>query len=330
MNLKRLCQRLMAAGLWLGVAASAGAATPADTFPNRPISIVVPYPAGGTTDALARLLGNKLSEVWKETVLVENRPGASGMIGTTYVARAKPDGHTWLLTVTLFIQAPALYKSVQYDPIKDFVPLAMLARATPSFVVGGDVPANSVQEYVELVKKDPAKYGALGNYGTGSMSHIYASLLDRQAGLGVAHVPYKGAAQLTTDILGGQVAAGMGDVNSVLPHLKSGRLKVLAMTGATPTSLLPGVPTLTSLGYKDFEATGWLGLFAPAGTPPEIVAKVSQEVAGILQREDVRETLRGVGIEAEQNTSQPEFAAMVSRDAGTWAKLIKDANIQLD
>ncbi len=332
MNLKRLCQRLMAAGLWLGIAASAGvhAAAPADTYPDRPITIVVPYPAGGTTDALARLLGNKLSEEWKQTVLVDNRPGASGMIGTTYVARAKPDGYTLLLTITSFIHAPALYKNVQYDPIKDFVPLTLLTRITPNLVVRGDLPVNSVQEYIDLVKKDPKKYGTLGNYGTGSMSHIYASLLDRQAGLEAAHVPYKGGAQLTTDILGGQVAAGMTDLNTVLPHLPSGRLKVLAVTGAERSPLLPDSPSLTELGYKDFDAYGWLGLFAPDGTPPEIVDKISKEFVALLQREEVRETLRGIGIDAEQGGSQPEFEAMVRRDAGLWAKLIKDASIQLD
>lgn len=332
MSLQASRRRLIVGGLCLALTPmmAAHAQESAANYPERPISIIVPYPAGGTTDALARLLGNKLAAEWKQTVLVDNRPGASGMIGATQVARAKPDGYTLLLTITSLIHAPALYKNVQYDPIKDFIPLTLLTRTTPNLVVRGDMPANSVQEYVELVRKDPKNYGALGNYGTGSMSHIYASLLDRQAELNVAHVPYKGASQLTTDILGGQVAAGMSDTNTVLPHLKSGRLKVLAVTGEHPSPLLPGVPSLTGLGYKDFEAYGWLGLFAPTGTPPQIVAKVSETFVELLQRDDVRESLQAVGIDAEQGGSQQEFEAMVRRDAELWARLIKEADIQLD
>jgi len=332
MSLKRLCRRLMAAGLCLGagLAFSAQAAGANDAYPDRPISIVVPFPAGGTTDSLARLLGNKIAEEWKQTVVVENRPGAAGMIGATQVARAKPDGYTFMITITSLIHAPSLYKNVQYDPVKDFVPVALLTRTAPTLVVRSDMPVSNVKEFVELVRKDPTKYGTLGNYGTGSLAHIYASLLDRQAKLGVTHIPYKGAAPLTIDILGGQVAAGLSDYNTVLPHVKSGRLKVLAVTGADRVPMLPDAPSMTELGFEDFEAYGWLGMFAPTGTPPAIVAKAATTVEGILKRADVREALLGLGIDAEQNSTQPEFEKMVARDFQTWAKLIKDANIQLD
>src|SRR5690606_22496983 len=172
----RIRRRLLAAGVGLTLLGASGVQTAAAAaaYPDKPITIVVPYPAGGTTDSLARQLGNALSAEWKQTVLVDNRPGASGMIGTTQVARAKPDGYTLLLTITSFIHAPILYKDVQYDPLKDFIPLTLLTRTTPNLVVPADMPANTVQEYVELVKKDPSRYGSMGNYGTGSMSHVYA------------------------------------------------------------------------------------------------------------------------------------------------------------
>lgn len=332
MNKSLSRRQILAAGLGLALAAGTGvqAAAPASSYPDRPITIVVPYPAGGTTDSLARQLGNTLSEEWKQPVLVDNRPGASGMIGTTHVARSKPDGYTLLLTITSFIHAPVLYKDVQYDPLKDFIPLTLLTRTTPNLVVPADMPANTVQEYVELVKKDPARYGSMGNYGTGSMSHVYAVLLDKQAGLGVTHVPYKGAAQLTTDILGGQVAAGMSDTNTVLPHVKAGKLKFLAVTGEKRSPLLPDVPSLTELGYKDFESYGWLGLFAPAGTPADIVDKVSTTFVQLLQHKNLRASLRAVGIEPEQTGSQAEFASMVRRDAEAWARLIEQTGVKVE
>lgn len=329
MDFKCMFQRIACAGIGLALSlGTAHAANAADAYPARPVSIVVPYPAGGATDVVARLVAAKVSEEWKQTILIDNRPGASGMIGATSVARSKPDGYTLLLTITALVQAPALYKEVQYDPLKDFVPLTLLARAMPTLVVRGDMPATTVKEYAELTKSDPGKWGAIGNYGTGSMSHVYAALLDRQAGLGLTHVAYKGAAQLTTDLLGGQVAAGMNDINTALPHLQTGKLKVLAVTGADRSPLLPDVPSLTELGYKDFEAYGWIGLFAPAGTPSEIVQKVSNDFARALERDDVREALRAAGIVAEQGGSQEAFQAMIHRDTELWARLIKAANIE--
>ena len=301
----------------------------ADTdYPNKPIKLVVPYPPGGGTDALARLLGAKLAESWKVPVVVENKTGASGMLGNDMVAKSAPDGYTVLVGITALIQGPALFAKVPYDPIKDFVPLTAIARSADLLLVPADFPANTAQEFITLVKANPKKY-SIGNYGNGTSSHIHAAMLNSQAGLDLNHVPYRGAGPLLTDLLGGQLSSAFVDSSSATPHLAGGKLKVLAVSGARSSPLAPKAPTLTSLGYHSFEPYGWFGLFAPAATPPATAKKLSEEFVRLIKLPDVQERMQGMGLQPGGN-AMDEFAREVKADKDVWAKVITEAQIRLD
>lgn len=333
--MNRLTNRRVALlrGLALAAACIAAVAdTPAlaqtDAYPNKPIRLVVPYPPGGGTDALARVLSAKLAESWKVTVVVENKTGASGMIGNDLVAKAAPDGYTVLVGITALIQGPALFSKLPYDPVKDFIPLTAIARSADLLLVGAEFPASTVQELVTLVKANPKKY-SIGNYGNGTSSHIHAAMLNSQAKLDLNHVPYRGAGPLLTDLLGGQVHAAFVDSSSAQPHLGGGKLKVLAVTGARPSPLAPQAPTLTSLGYHSFEPYGWFGLFLPAATPPSVARKLADEFIRIIKLPDVQERLQTMGLQPGGNTMD-EFALEVKSDKEVWAKVITEAQIRLD
>jgi tripartite-type tricarboxylate transporter receptor subunit TctC len=299
-----------------------------DEFPNRPIRIVVPYAAGGGTDTIARLVGSKLGEAWKATVVIENKPGAGGTLGNDLVAKAPADGYTVLMGITALVQAPALFAKLPYDFSKDLQPLTVIARSADLLLVPRDVPASTVAEFVALAKAAPDKY-ALGTYGNGTSSHIHAAMLTSQAGLDLAFVPYKGAAPLMNDLLGGQVRAAFVDSTTAQPHLAGGKLKVLAVTGARPSPLAPNAPTFASLGYRSFEPYGWFAMFAPAGTPPAVVKKLSDEIIRIVAQPAVRERLQTLGLQAGGDPPA-DFAREAQADLGIWAKVIKDAHIKLD
>jgi len=317
----------------LGAAALASlftlpAAAAADDFPSRPIKIVVPYAAGGGTDTIARLIGGKLGEAWKATVVIENKPGAGGVIGNDMVAKSPADGYTVLMGITALVQAPALFAKLPYDFSKDLQPLTVIARSADLLLVPKEVPANTVAEFVALAKAAPDKY-ALGTYGNGTSSHIHAAMLSSQAGLDLAFVPYKGAAPLMNDLLGGQVKVAFVDSTTAQPHLAGGRLKVLAVTGARPSPLAPQAPTFTSLGYKSFEPYGWFAMFTQAATPPAIAKRLSDEIIRIVAQPAVRERLQTLGLQPGGDAAA-DFGREAQTDLGIWAKVIKDANIKMD
>lgn len=307
-------------------AASGVLAQGAASYPSQPLRIVVPYPAGGATDTLARLIATKLQESWKQTVVVENKPGASGTIGNDLVAKAPRDGQTVLLGITAIVQVPALMPNLPYDALKDLQPLVQVATTNSVLLTPPSSPAASVKEFVALVKANPGKYN-YGSYGTGTSSHIQGSLLNLQAGTDLAHVPYKGAAPLLQDLRGGQLTSAFIDMATARPHLEF--LKPLAVTGSQRNKALPNVPTFAELGFHSFEPIGWFGLFMPSGVPAPITAKFSAEVSRILHLPDVVARIEALGMTPGELTGD-SFARVVKSDAAVYARIIKDTNIRLE
>lgn len=317
--------------LTIATLCAAGLAGPpalAEDFPSRPIRIIIPYAPGGGTDTIGRLIAARLTENWKASVVVENKPGAGGVLGNDLAAKAPADGYTVLLGITALVQQPAMMAKLPYELLRDLQPLTVAARSADFLMVHKDVPANTLQEFLALAKADPKAY-ALGTYGNGTSAHVHAAMLNSQTGLDLAIVPYKGAAPMVSDLLGGQVRAAFVDSTTAQPHLAGGRLKTLAVTGARPSLLLPNVPTFTQLGYKSFEPYGWFALFTQAATPPPIAKKLSDELIAILAQPEVRKRLLELGLQPGGD-AQADWAREMRADLDVWSKVIKEANIRID
>jgi tripartite-type tricarboxylate transporter receptor subunit TctC len=311
--------------LGLGVTSVAFAET-ADAYPRQVIRIIVPYPAGGATDTLGRLMATKLQEAWGQTVIVENKPGASGTIGNDMVAKSPPDGYTVLLAITAIVQVPALMPNLGYDVMKDLQPLAQVASTNSMLVVPKSASVGTLKEFVDLVKANPRKYD-FGSYGVGTSSHIQGALLNLQAKLDLTHVPYKGAAPLLQDLRGGQLFSAFIDMATARPHLEA--MKPLAVTGPRRNPLLPDVPTFAELGYQSFEPLGWFALFMPAGVPAPIAKKFADEANRILHQPDVKQRIEGLGM-TPGGMPTADFAKVVRDDAAIYARIIREANIRLE
>ena len=326
----RLCRAAGMAALAAALAATlvmsaaAWAQTAAAAYPTQSIKMIVPYPPGGATDTLARLMAQKMQEGWSSSVVVENRPGAGGTIGNGLVAKAAADGYTVLLAITAIIQQPTLM-TLPYDPLKDFQPVSRIAISPSVFAVRPDLPANNVKEFVALVKASPGKF-SYGSYGAGTSSHIQGELLNTQGGLDLAHVPFQGAAPLVVNMIGGQLPAAFIDSATSRPHLKV--LKVLAVTGPQRMPALPQVPTFAEQGFHSYEPLGWFGLFMPAGVPKHVLDKFSAEVLRVLKLPDVRERIEALGLFVG-GESPEEFNKVMRSDAEVYARIIKLANISL-
>jgi tripartite-type tricarboxylate transporter receptor subunit TctC len=323
----RWASRLFALAALL-TSAAALAQAPTQSYPNRALKFIVPYPAGGSTDIIGRMLAGRLSEAWGQPVVVENRTGASGIIGNDFVAKSPADGYTVLIGITAMIQSAYTHAKLPYDPFKDFAPVAELARSSDLFVVAASVPANNLKEFVALAKANPKTYN-YGSYGNATSSHIHGEMFNMQAGLELAHVPYKGAAPMINDLYGGQINTAFVDVGSARSHLASGRFKVLALTGTQRFKFLPDVPTFGEAGYPGFEPNGWFGMFLPAATPGDVVKKLSAEIARIVRLPEVATRLNDMGLVAV-GSSPDEFAAMIKADAPEWGKVIKGARIKIE
>ena len=322
---KTLTRRTALAAAALALTLGVGPVLAQAPFPSQNIKIIVPYPAGGATDILARMMAQKLGEAWGVAVLVENKPGAGGTIGNNAVAKAAPDGNTILMAITAIIQQPPLM-NLPYDPIRDFAPVTQIAKSPSMFAVPLTSPATSLKDFVALVKANPGKYN-YGTYGAGTSSHIQGSLLNLQGGLDMVHVPFQGAAPLVTNMVGGQLTSAFIDSASARAHIKS--FRPLAVTGTARMASLPDVPTFKELGYKDFDPYGWFGLFLPAATPAAIVNKYADEANRILRLPDVTAKIEGLGLGVGGGKPE-EFAQIVRGDAGVYARIIKDANIKLN
>lgn len=316
---------LACALLTLGLGASS---TYAQNYPVRPIRILVPYPPGGANDILARLVGEKLSANWGQAVIVDNRPGGNTVIATDLTAKASPDGHTMILTSSTHPVLPSLYAKLPFDPIRDFEAVAVLATASAILLVHPSVPVNSVKELIAWAKARPGKvnYGSSGFSGSG---HLAMEMLKSKAGLDMTHIPYKGMAPALTELMGGQVVLMFGNLVASLPHVKSGKLRALAVTSLKRSPAMPELPTVAESGLPDFEVTVWLGLIGPAGIPKPVVAKLNLETARIVQSADTRERLAALGFDSLIATPE-QYMAMIKSDVVKWGRVVRDANIKLE
>jgi tripartite-type tricarboxylate transporter receptor subunit TctC len=319
---------LVAAFAAFAAVAMAPCATAQD-YPSRPVRIVVPFAAAGGSDTVARTVAQKLGEALGQPVVVENKPGAGGNIGTDQVAKAAPDGYTILMGVVGPVAVnPSLFGNLPYDPLRDFAPITQAVSVTNMLVVHPSVPANTVGELIEWGKRNPAKLSS-GTGGTGTAGHMASELFKSMSKLDMAVVPYKGAAPAVNDVLGGQVNMSFEALLSTLPHVKAGKLKAIAVTTSMRSSLLPNVPTVAEAGLPGYEANNWYGFLAPAGTPKPIVDRLNREIVKILGMPDVKEKLAGLGAEVVGNSPQ-QFAAAIKADVEKWKRVVTETGAKAE
>ena len=299
-----------------------------EPYPSKPIRLIVPFPPGAGTDNVARFVAQKLSESLKETIVIENRSGAGGAIGTVEAAKADPDGYTLLFVAGPFTTVAASQKNPGYDPLRQFVPVAPIAAGPLAFIVGNDVPVESMREFLALAMREPGKLN-YGSAGTGSINHLALELLRARTGVNVVHVPYRGIADATKDLLGGQIQAMTASIPATLPQLAQRRVKVLAVTGSKRAPQMPDVPSWQEEGIADADVINYWGIMAPAGTPQPIIAKLNAETQTVLAQPDVRERLEREG--AELVVGPPErLGTMVATDLHKWKKLVADIRMTLE
>jgi tripartite-type tricarboxylate transporter receptor subunit TctC len=298
-------------------------------FPGKPVTLIVPNPPGGLVDTSARLLSDPLARLLNQSVIVENRPGGSGNIAYQAVARAKPDGYTLLASYSAYHTAnPALIPKLQWDPVKDFAPVALLTVATNVIAVHPSLPVNNLKEFIEYARKNPGKLN-YASQGNGSLSHIGTELFKQQTQTDMVHVPYKGSGAAIQDVLSGQVQVFITTPPSVMGHVQVGKLKALAVAGRSRHPMMPNVPTTAEAGVPDFSLEAWVGLFAPAGTPPEVVAKLSEEVRKSLETPESRQRAAAQGVEIRY-LPPDALRSLLRRELDYWGKLIRTANITAD
>jgi tripartite-type tricarboxylate transporter receptor subunit TctC len=316
--------RLLAAVAMAAAAALGAAPAAAQTYPSKPIRLVVPFPPSGATDIVARTLAQKLGDALGTSIVVDNRPGAGGTIGSDIVAKAAPDGYTLLLSTTSTHSiAPSLYAKLPYSVERDFVPVIHVADATNILVVTPSLPAANVRELIALAK---AKPGAL-NYassGNGTIVHLTAELFASSAGIRLTHVPYKGTALALTDLMTGQVSILFDNIVSALPHVRDGKLKALAVTSARRSPLVPEVPTVSESGLPGFVSDTYFGVFAPAATSPEVIARINAAINKVLAAPDYQERLATLGAQAAGGTPE-QFAAIVRSETAKWSRVVKES-----
>jgi tripartite-type tricarboxylate transporter receptor subunit TctC len=312
------------------IAAIAGVAPAfAQPYPAKPIRLVVPFPPSGATDIVARALAQKLGDALGTSIVVDNRPGAGGTIGSDLVAKAAPDGYTLLLSTTSTHSiAPSLYARLPYSVERDFAPVIHVADATNILVVTPSLPVTNVRELIALAKAKPGEFNYASS-GNGTIVHLTAELFAASAGIKLTHVPYKGTALALTDLMTGQVSILFDNIVSALPHVKDGKLKALAVTSAKRSPLVPELPTVSESGLPGFVSDTYFGVFAPAATPPEIVARLNGAINRILAAPEFQERLATLGAQAAGGTPG-EFALIVKSESAKWAKVVKESNVRAD
>ncbi|HTP94764.1 MAG TPA: tripartite tricarboxylate transporter substrate binding protein [Burkholderiales bacterium] len=301
----------------------------AQAYPGKPLRIIVPWAPGGTADILARILGQKMAEDFGQQVLVDNRPGASGLIGTEALVRSAPDGYTLLLATTAPNSvAASLYPKLPYDVFKDFAPISLLAKTFYVMSVHPSLPVTNVREFVAFAKSRPGQLN-FASAGNGTPNHLSGEMFKSLTGVRMQHIPYKGSAPAVAEVIGGQVPLVFENVAVVVPHIKAGRLRALAITSAKRSALLPEVPTIAESGFPGFEAIGWFGVMVPATTPREIVVRLNGEIVRVLGLPDVRRRVEGLGAEVVSTT--PEAFDQFNRaQVIKWAKVVKDSGARPD
>lgn len=316
----------IASVLLIGTSPSLAAAAP---WPDKPVRLIVPFPPGGSTDVVGRAIADKLRERLGQPIVVENRGGAGGTIGSDMAAKAAPDGYTMLIaTSSTHAIAPGVRASLPYSPTKDFEPITLIGSATVLLVTNPSVPARSVAELIALAKAKPELL-TFASSGTGGVSHLIGEYFKSRAGVQMLHVPYKGDTPMITDLIGGQVSLAFGTAVAFLPHVQKGVLKALAVTSSSPSPIAPDLPTVAASGLEGFEALQWFGILMPAGTPKPIVERLNTEIVAILKSPEIRERFTAMGIELIGSTA-PEFVAFMADEALKWAKIAKDAGVKLD
>jgi tripartite-type tricarboxylate transporter receptor subunit TctC len=301
----------------------------AQTYPAKPIRFYTPYPPGGTTDILARLIGAKLYESWGQPVIVDAKPGAGGNIGTDFVAKSPADGYTILMGASgpLAINV-SLFSKLPYDPVKDLAPVILTASVPLILVTHPSLPAKNVKEFIALMKSRPGQFN-YASAGPGSPQHLTAEMFKFMAKVDMAHIPYKGSGPAIVDLVGGQIPFAFESMIPVLPHVKAGKLRALAVTSAKPSPVLPEIPTVAESGVPGFESIAWYGVVAPAGTPRDIIAKLNAEMARILNLPDIKQRLIEMGSPPVAGTPD-QFGALIKSEIVKWGKVVKQAHVSLD
>lgn len=320
-------KKLLAAALFTLTGLTGFHAAHAAGYPDKPVKIVVPQAPGGASDTLARIIGQKLSERWGQPVVIENRAGAGGNIGMTAVAQSPKDGYTLLMSYE-GNQAinPSLYKKIQFDAIKDFTAVATLATVPFVAVVHPSVPANDLQSVIKMAQSTQITYGSAGN---GSVNHLVAEMVNQSAKVKMVHAPYKGAGPALTDLLGGQIQIVFTSLPSVAQHIQKGSLKALAVTSGKRSARLPNVPTIAESGFPGFDVNPWFGLFAPSGTPADVVKKINADINDLLKHPEVKEKFAGQGAEPLETTPE-QFHGMLLDATEKWAAVVKQSGAHLD
>ena len=325
MNRKTMLSMLACA---LGAAAFAPAHAQ-EAFPSRPITLVIPFPAGGATDVLGRLIGKKLGDKLGQSVVIDNRAGAGTVIGASYVAKAAPDGYTLLLSSgTTFTVNPAVRPRLPYDPVKSFDPIGITGRTGLILLASKSVPVNDVKQFVSAVKAAPDKY-SYGSFGAGTTSQFAGEMFFHAAGLKIQHVPYKGSAGVVNAMLAGDIDLTFDSISTSMPHIRGGRMHALAVTSPQRSALVPEVPTVQEQGIAGFDVTGWYALIAPAGTPPEITQRLSREIAAALRQPQLQSQLAAGGYEPVGSTPEA-LQAHIEREITRWAAVVKSTGARVD
>jgi tripartite-type tricarboxylate transporter receptor subunit TctC len=312
-------RRKVVSAMILGTVCLAGAPVLADTFPSKTVTIVVPFPPGGGTDTLARVLAPRLSAQWKQSVVVENKPGASGAIGSNYVANSTPDGHTLVMASTA---------AITEKNITRFAPVALVSAEAYAVTLHPSVPAKNVRELIDYAKANPGKL-QYGSSGIGAASHLSAELFKSKAGVKMEHIPYKGTGQAVTDLMAGHIHLMFSPIQTVKGHLQSGKLKAIAVTGTKPVEALPGVPTVAASGLPGYDAVGWFGLLAPANTPKETVARINADVNRLMSTPEISAEMRSKGADPDTMTVD-QFGSFIRREQTKWSTLIREAGISME
>ena len=326
--LKKLLAPLALATIALTATGPAGAQASAQNFPNKPIHIIVTFTSGGAPDTIARLIGERMSADWGQSVIIDNKPGAGGNIGADFVAKSAPDGYNIVVgTVGTHSINGALYPKMPYDMIKDFSPITLLATTPNMLVVHNDVPAKNLKEFIELGKKEGKM--SFASSGSGTSIHVSGELFKTVTGIDMTHIPYKGRASAIPDLLGGRVTMMFDNMPSSLPLVREGKLRALGVTSLKRSAAAPDIPTLAEAGLPGFEAVSWFAMFAPANTPKTIVSKLQLEIAKILKSPDISKRLLDIGLEPVGSTPE-ELAAYQISEIAKWAKVVKDSGAKLE
>jgi len=299
-----------------------------EAWPSRPVHIVVPYTPGTGGDILARLLGPKLSERWKVAVVVDNRAGATGNIGADHVAKSAADGHTLLLTATSFATNPALSRSLPFDPVKSFAPVALVATSALAVMVNPGLPARSLRELVDLAKRQPGRLN-YASPGSGGVQHLAMELIKLETGIDLVHVPYKGLGGAMSDVVAGHVPVMISALQSAAPHVHSGKLRMLAVMSAERAAAFPDAPTLREEGLAELEVETWYGAFAPAGVPARVISRINADMNLILKEAEIRRLLENQGMSAAGGPPE-RMAALLRRELGRWSRVVAAAGIKAD